>query len=137
MRPWSHNQKNGKAQRLKHVVAAKIKNRINDLKNNQSEHERLLGWLAIHSAWEHVHVAEDGSSYATVVFRDVFKVMCVASRQRRSRGPTIIYGYSSGSPTLGRYDGRIVGWQRIDKLLWGNTPAQVPAVILSVPACYR
>ncbi|MBN0941544.1 hypothetical protein JTM36_35615, partial [Pseudomonas aeruginosa] len=27
--------------------------RINELKNNQLEQERLLGWLAFHSAWEH------------------------------------------------------------------------------------
>lgn len=34
--------------------------RINELKNNQLEQERLLGWLAFHSAWEHAP-AEDGS----------------------------------------------------------------------------
>ncbi|UGE35077.1 hypothetical protein LQQ63_26405 (plasmid) [Escherichia coli] len=27
--------------------------RINDLKNTKWNHERLLGWLAFHSAWEH------------------------------------------------------------------------------------
>ncbi|MBR7459763.1 hypothetical protein, partial [Klebsiella quasipneumoniae] len=47
--------------------------RINELKNNQLEQERLLGWLAFHSAWEHAP-AEDGSWPDAVKkgIRDVF-----------------------------------------------------------------
>ncbi|EHB7583716.1 origin of replication binding family protein [Escherichia coli] len=94
--------------------------RINDLKNNQMDHERLLGWLAFHSAWEHAP-AEDGSwPYAIKKgIRDVFSscdVRRVTSHDsaKWNRGPTT-YMAIPLAHLDGRYDGRIVGWQRIDK----------------------
>ncbi|WP_407261557.1 hypothetical protein [Klebsiella quasipneumoniae] len=63
MRPWSHNLMknwrvlNAEAEARKRRAEQK---RINELKNNQLEQERLLGWLAFHSAWEHAP-AENGS----------------------------------------------------------------------------
>ncbi|MDV1811062.1 plasmid replication protein, CyRepA1 family [Enterobacter hormaechei] len=93
--------------------------RINDLKNNQIEHERLLGWLAFHRAWEQAP-AEDGSwPYAVKKgIRDVFSacdIRRVTSHDsaKWSRGPTT-YMAIPLSHLDGRKDGRIVGWQRID-----------------------
>ncbi|RCY76249.1 origin of replication binding family protein, partial [Escherichia coli] len=86
--------------------------RINDLKNNQMDHERLLGWLAFHSAWEHAP-AEDGSwPYAIKKgIRDVFSscdVRRVTSHDsaKWSRGPTT-YMAIPLAHLDGRYDGRI------------------------------
>ncbi|AXZ45999.1 origin of replication binding family protein (plasmid) [Citrobacter freundii] len=94
--------------------------RINDLRNNQLDHERLLGWLAFHHAWEHAP-AEDGSwPYAVKKgIRDVFSacdVRRVTSHDsaRWSSGPTT-YMAIPLSHLDGRKDGQIVGWQRIDK----------------------
>lgn len=94
--------------------------RVNDLRNNQLDHERLLGWLAFHHAWEHAP-AEDGSwPYAVKKgIRDVFSacdVRRVTSHDsaRWSNGPTT-YMAIPLSHLDGRKDGQIVGWQRIDK----------------------
>ncbi|EBK3072106.1 origin of replication binding family protein [Salmonella enterica] len=94
--------------------------RINDLRNNQLDHERLLGWLAFHHAWEHAP-AEDGSwPYAVKKgIRDVFSacdIRRVTSHDsaRWSNGPTT-YMAIPLSHLDGRKDGQIVGWQRIDK----------------------
>lgn len=94
--------------------------RINDLKNNQLEHDRLLGWLAFHNAWEHAP-AEDGSwPYAVKKgIRDVFSACDIRrvtshDNAKWSRGPTT-YMAIPLAHLDGRKDGRIVGWQRIDQ----------------------
>lgn len=94
--------------------------RINELKNNQLEQERLLGWLAFHSAWEHAP-AEDGSwPYAVKKgIRDVFSACDIRrvtshDNAKWSRGPTT-YMAIPLAHLDGRKDGRIVGWQRIDQ----------------------
>ncbi|HBX8014070.1 TPA: origin of replication binding family protein [Klebsiella pneumoniae] len=94
--------------------------RINELKNNQLEQERLLGWLAFHSAWEHAP-AEDGSwPYAVKKgIRDVFSACDIRrvtshDNAKWSRGPTT-YMAIPLAHLDGRKDGQIVGWQRIDQ----------------------
>lgn len=94
--------------------------RINELKNKQLEQERLLGWLAFHSAWEHAP-AEDGSwPYAVKKgIRDVFSACDIRrvtshDNAKWSRGPTT-YMAIPLAHLDGRKDGQIVGWQRIDQ----------------------